>query len=133
MTLNPAMVMKDGKLFMPLACPATDMQCQAMVQMFLNMLEFGMNPQQATEAARFGTHSFPGSYWPHAYYPGLLNLEARISREVVTSLADRGHCIEMWPDWTEEAGGLCAVVIDQESGVLTGVSDPRRESAAIGR
>ncbi len=133
LTLNPAMILKDGRLLGPLACPGTDMQAQAMVQAFLNIVEFGMTPQQAVEQPRFGTHSFPGSYWPHSYHPGLLNLEGRFPKDVADLLSKRGHKIELWPDWTDEAGGVCAVVVDQETGALSGVSDPRHESAAAGR
>ena len=51
---------------------------QADLQLFLNVVEFGMNPQAAVEAARFSSSSFPGSFYPHAYAPGQLNVELGI-------------------------------------------------------
>jgi gamma-glutamyltranspeptidase/glutathione hydrolase len=103
-----------------------------MLQAFLNMVEFGMNPQQAIEQPRISTWSFPNSFWPHAYHPGLLNAEARIPEAVRDDLSRRGHRVEPWPDWTPQACGVCAIAVDHDKGSLTGGADPRRESYAIG-
>ena len=69
LTPNPAIAFKDGKLFMPFGTPGGDSQCTAMVQMFLNIVEFGMNPQEAVEQPRFVPWNFPNSFWPHTYQP----------------------------------------------------------------
>jgi gamma-glutamyltranspeptidase/glutathione hydrolase len=128
------MAFKDGQLFMPFGCPGGDAQPQAMVQMFLNIVEFGMDPQQAIEEPRFTTSNFPNSFWPHTYRPGRLNLEGRISAEVCDDLAGRGHDVAVRNDWEPMSMGvLSAIVVDPESGVLTGGADPRRDTHAIGR
>ncbi len=132
LTPNPAMVFKDGKPYMPFGTPGGDMQVQAMVQMFLNIVEFGMDTQQAIEAPRARSNSFPNSFWPHVYYPGLLNVESRVDREVGEGLAKLGHDVQWLPQWTSEAGGLCGIVIDRDRGILVGGADPRRDSAAVG-
>jgi len=132
-TPNPAIVFKDNKLFMPFATPGTDAQVQAMAQMFLNMVEFGLSPQQAVEEPRFNSFSFPGSYWPHAYRPGLVQLEDRIDRTVADELARMGHKVEWCADWTWEAGGLCGILVDQTWGTLVSGADLRKECYAIGR
>ena len=72
LTPNPALAMRDGKPLMPFGTPGGDVQPQSMVQLFLNVFEFGMDVQQAVEAPRFSTWSFPNSFWPHAYHPGLV-------------------------------------------------------------
>jgi gamma-glutamyltranspeptidase/glutathione hydrolase len=132
LTPNPAIAFKDGKLFMPFATPGTDAQVQAMAQMFLNMVEFGMSPQQAVEEPRFVSYSFPGSYWPHSYYPGLVQLEGWIDRAVGDRLASKGHEVGWWEDWTWEAGGLCGIMVDPTWGTLVGGADLRTECCAIG-
>jgi gamma-glutamyltranspeptidase/glutathione hydrolase len=132
LTPCPALVFKHGKPFMPLGTPGGDVQCQSMLQVFLNIAVFGMLPQAAIEAPRFATYSYPGSFEPHAYQPDELRIERRLAIEVGDTLAGKGHKIVTWPDWTWKAGGVCAITIDQASGVLAAGADPRRTSYAIG-
>ena len=86
----------------------------------------------AVEAPRGASYSYPGSFEPHAYHPGLLNLESRIDRPTGEALGRLGHKIGWWPDWTWLAGAVCTVVADLETGVLKGGADPRRPSYAVG-
>jgi gamma-glutamyltranspeptidase / glutathione hydrolase len=132
LTPNPAMAFKDGKPLMPFGTPGGDMQPQSMVQVFLNIIEFGMNPQQAIEQPRIGTYNHPDSFAPHDYFPGLRRIETRISDEVIAELERRGHKIERWPEWTRATGNICAILIDQEKGTMTGGADARAEAYAIG-
>ena len=131
LTPNPALALRDGRLFMPFGTPGGDAQVQAMAQIFLNVVEFGMDPQQAIEAPRFVSMSFPNSFWPHAYRPGVLAVESRVGDDVLSGLTDRGHSIERWADWEALTGGACAIQVDR--GALFAGADPRRESYAIGR
>jgi len=100
--------------------------------MFVNMVDFGMDPQQAIEAPRFMTESFPGSFWPHACHPGRLNVEARIPGPVRAELAERGHDVHLWPDYARAASSLCAIALDPVTGTLSAGADPRRENYALG-
>ena len=133
LTPNPAMAFRDGKLWMPFGTPAGDVQCQSMTQMFLNMVEFGMDVQQAVEAPRVSTWSFPNSFWPHAYYPGLVGAEGRINEDTVDALRARGHDVDVWNDWTPRMGALCGIEIDRERGGLSAGADLRRDGYAMGR
>ncbi len=133
LTPNPAMAFKSGRLFMPFGTPGGDAQCPAMVQTFLNVVEFGMNPQAAIEAPRFVPWNFPNSFWPHAYHPGLIHLEGRISREVGQNLSTRGHKVEFIDDWSPSTGAMSCILIDQQTGSLSAGADPRRDAYAIGR
>jgi gamma-glutamyltranspeptidase/glutathione hydrolase len=132
LTPCPAIIFKDGKPFMPLGTPGGDVQCQAMLQVFLNIAVFSMEPQAAIEAPRFATYSYPGSFEPHDYHPGELRLERRLVTQVGDTLAGKGHQVVTWPDWTWRAGAVCTITIDRERGLLAAGADPRRMSYAIG-
>jgi gamma-glutamyltranspeptidase/glutathione hydrolase len=131
LTPNPALLMKDGRALMPFGCPGEDAQCQAMVQTVCNVVDFEMNLQAAIEAPRVISRSFPWTFHPHAYEPGVLTVEGRIAREVRDRLAALGHVIRDMPDFTPAAAGMCAIR-RLEPGTLEGGADPRRESYAIG-
>lgn len=112
--------------------PGGDVQLQALVQVWLNIELFGMSPQQAVEAPRFATYSFPDSFEPHAYHPGRLNLEARFEEGQMEVLAELGHDVVGWPDFAWRAGAVC-FARKTPSGVLEAAADPRRPAYAIGR
>ncbi len=133
LTPNPAIAFKDGELFMPFGTPGGDTQCSSMVQLFLNIAEFGMDPQAAIEAPRFAPWNFPNSFWPHSYFPGRLDLEGRIGLETVTELAGLGHDVRVLDDWSTSCGAMSAIVVDGDRGVLSGGADARRDSYAVGR
>jgi gamma-glutamyltranspeptidase / glutathione hydrolase len=132
LTPSPAIAIEPGKMQMPFGTPGGDVQTQAMLQVFLNIHLFGMEVQEAVEAPRVASYSYPSSFEPHAYHPGLLNMESRIDKATGEALGRLGHKIGWWPDWTWLAGAVCTVVADQESGVLKGGADPRRPSYALG-
>ena len=77
-TLQSTLVIKDGKPFLVTGSPGGDDQCMRTMQTFLNMVEFGMNVQQAIEAPRWSTRAFPVVSFPHVMYPGDLMLESRV-------------------------------------------------------
>ena len=133
LTPNPAIAFKDGKLFMPFGAPGGDSQCPAMVQMFLNVAAFGMNPQEAVEAPRIVPWNFPSSFWPHTYLPGRINVEGRIPESTINELTRRGHDVVVLPEWATSTGGLSGIVVDPETGVFKGGADPRRDNYAVGR
>ena len=133
LTPNPAMAFKNGQFWMAYGTPGGDTQCQSMVQSLINMVEFGMNPQEAIEAPRIATFSFPSSFWPHSYYPGQAAAEARIEADVIENLRTRGHKIDVWEEWTGRVGNVCAIQIDRDKGIIVGAADARREGYAMGR
>lgn len=129
LTPNPAMAMQRGKRVMPLGTPGGDSQVQAMVQVLLNIVVFGMDPQTAIEQPRFISYSHPDSFAPHPYYPGRLCLEGRIPTEVGEGLAALGHDVRRWPDWLWRAGGVCLIDSDTDKGIHLAGADPRRAAA----
>jgi gamma-glutamyltranspeptidase/glutathione hydrolase len=132
LTPNPALAVgSDGRL-MPFGTPGGDVQIQAMLQVLLNRLVFKMTLQEAVEAPRFATYSFPDSFEPHDYYPGRLNLETAIGESVAADLRERGHDITWWPDRTWRAGSVCIVDAFRSEGTLFAAADPRRPCYALG-
>ena len=131
LTPNPAMVVtKDGGV-MPFGTPGGDVQIQAMLQVMLNVLHFGMDVQTAIEAPRVASYSFPSSFTPFEYFPGRLAIEGRIPEDTRKNLAARGHQIQEWPDWTWLAGSVEAILTDPQTGMLGAGADPRRPAYAI--
>jgi gamma-glutamyltranspeptidase/glutathione hydrolase len=129
LTPSPALVLGGGEV-VAFGTPGGDVQAQAMLQVFLNLTVFGLSPQQAVEAPRFATQSFPDSFWPHRYFPGRLTLEGRFPAATEAALAACGHEVRRWADWEWRAGGVCLARIDA-AGVRWGAADPRRDSAAV--
>jgi gamma-glutamyltranspeptidase / glutathione hydrolase len=128
-TLQGTLVMKDGQPHMVLGTPGADQQVLLTMQTLLNMIEFGMNVQQAIEAPKWLTRAFPASPFPHTMYPGDLSVEARIPESVRKDLLARGHKLQVSGPWAD--GSLAAIVIDSKTGVLNAGTDPRTEAYAF--
>ena len=127
-TLVNYIVSKDGVPVMMTGCPGGDHQAQANMQLMLNTLLWGMNPQEAVEAPRFASQSVTNSFYPHTYYPGQLGVEPGISQSTRDELSAMGHDIV-----TVGSAGMGATVStrDPETGVLASSGDPRRACYAI--
>jgi gamma-glutamyltranspeptidase / glutathione hydrolase len=132
LTPNPSIIFKNDRPYMILGTPGGDTQCQSMVQVFLNIVEFGMDPQLAVEQPRFATFNFPNSFYPHDYQPGMMRIENRVPENTLKNLKEKGHKVELWPGWSWKSGGVCMIIIDPDANVLKGAADPRRESYALG-
>jgi gamma-glutamyltranspeptidase/glutathione hydrolase len=124
-TLTPTLVLRNGAPAMVFGTQGGDQQDQWTLQVFLNLVEFGMEVQEAIEAARFSSVHFPSSFFPHNASPGLLRVEGRIPPAVRDDLASRGHAVEVEDDWV--AGDVLAIVVDTRRGCLRGGVDPRGE------
>jgi gamma-glutamyltranspeptidase/glutathione hydrolase len=127
-TLVNYLICEGGVPTTTIGCPGGDDQSQADLQLVLNVLVFGMNPQQAVEAPRFSTQTLVNSFWPRVYRPGQLNVEPGIPEATRAELRALGHTVS-------EIGacGIGAVVShrDPESGVLSAGADPRRPTYAL--
>ena len=129
-TLTPTLVLKDGQPFMVLSTPGGDNQDQALLQVLLNIIEFGMNPQEAVEAARFDTQHYISSFDDHEFLPGTLNIESRVDEKTIENLKARGHKVKVQTSF----GTLSAptvIVYDSRTGVSSGGADPRRGRYAV--
>ncbi|HEX5889894.1 MAG TPA: gamma-glutamyltransferase family protein [Pyrinomonadaceae bacterium] len=129
-TLTPTLVLKNGEPFMVLSTPGGDNQDQALLQVLLNVIEFGMNPQEAVEAARFDTQHYVSSFDDHEFLPGSLNVESRVGLKTIQELTNKGHKVKVQSEW----GTLSAptvVIYDPKTGVSSGGADPRRSRYAV--
>ncbi|MGH9661240.1 MAG: gamma-glutamyltransferase family protein [Bryobacteraceae bacterium] len=129
-TLSPTIVLRDGKPYLAMSTPGGDNQDQAMLQVLLNIVDFGMSPQEAAEAPRFQTEHFYSSFAHHEFVPGRLNLEGRIPRATVDRLAALGHKVNVTGEWSNSSA---PTVIRVSGGVLDGGADPRRGRFIFGR
>lgn len=122
----------------PMAISASggDVIPQGILQVLLNVVHFGMSPQQAVEAARITTLSFPDSFFPHVHDKGRLSVEARIGEATRAELSGRGHRVHLWPDYEFDSSGTSIALDLAPPGmprVLAGGADPRRSSYTIAR
>jgi gamma-glutamyltranspeptidase / glutathione hydrolase len=129
-TLSPTMITKGGEFFMELSTPGGDNQDQALLQVLLNVIEFGMSPQEAVEAPRFQTEHFYSSFAFHEFVPGKVNLEGRMPKSTADALSALGHRILLASDWSNSSA---PTVIMKKDGVLHGAADPRRARFIFGR
>ena len=127
-TLVSYLISDNGVPTTTIGCPGGDDQAQADLQLILNVLVFGMNPQQAVEAPRFSTQTLVNSFYPRAYRPGQLNVEPGVPESTRAELRALGHTVG-------EVGacGIGAVVTcrDPATGVLSAGADPRRPTYAL--
>jgi gamma-glutamyltranspeptidase/glutathione hydrolase len=129
-TLINYIVTKNGTPEMTIGCPGGDHQAQANLQLVLNTLLWGMNPQESVEAPRFATESVRNSFYPHTYFPNRVSLEQDIGDHVADALQALGHGEIM----RVATCGMGATVSrrDPDNGVLSSSADPRRACYAIG-
>ncbi|MCU1268133.1 MAG: gamma-glutamyltransferase [Acidobacteria bacterium] len=129
-TLTPTIVLHNGQPFMVLSTPGGDNQDQALLQVLLNIIEFGMNPQEAVEAPRFDTQHYVSSFDDHEFLPGLLNIEARIPDQTKTELERRGHKVKVQSAWGTLSSPT-VIVYNSQTGVSSAGADPRRGRYAV--
>jgi gamma-glutamyltranspeptidase / glutathione hydrolase len=127
-TLQSTLVMKDGQPFMITGSPGGDDQVMVTLQTLVNVIDFGMNVQQAIEAPRWSTSSFPSSPFPHTMLPGAMAVEDRIPEATQKELIARGHKLRVAPPWS--LASSAAIIIDAKTGVLSAGADPRVEAYA---
>ena len=129
-TIIPAFMTKEGKPVMSFGLMGGAMQPQGHVQMVVNILDFGMNVQQAGDAARFHHKGSTQPTWQERMKDGgTLELESGVTADVVKELKRRGHNIHIT---SGPFGGYQAIWYDTEQGVYHGASEMRKDGMAIG-
>ena len=128
-TIIPAFVMKDGKPLISFGLMGGAMQPQGHAQIVVNMIDFGMNLQEAGDAARInhvGSSSPTGSKMTDG---GVVHLESSFSEETRATLRAMGHTLG---DSDGSFGGYQAIMRDHEQGVYYGASEVRKDGQAAG-
>ncbi len=125
-TMNPVIILYDGKLFLVCGTPGADTQVQTNLQLVTAIVDFGLGPQEAVEAPRW-RHTQPGteSTYPHTCSDELL-LEERFTEDVRKGLAAKGHALSIIGPW-EATGSAMAIRAHPDVGVYEGGADPRKD------
>jgi len=136
-TLTPSMALKDGHPFLSFSLPGGDFQDQALLQLFLNVVEFGMTVQEAVEAPKFRSYQMKSSFGSHSRNPGRIGVGVGIPQEVRDELTAMGYEVQdRGPGSSDRPGGewpgpLCAIGFDWEHQTLTGGVSFERERHGI--
>jgi gamma-glutamyltranspeptidase / glutathione hydrolase len=118
--MSPTQVFRDGAFALSIGTPGSYGILQTQVQMILNVLEFGLNVQEAIEAPRV-----------RVYRDRLVDAEARIPPDTREALSRRGHQINAIDEWSWIVGGGQGIARDPDSGALMAGADPRRDGYAL--
>ncbi len=121
-TLSPSLVLRSGKPYLALSTPGGDNQDQALVQLLLDVVEFGMDAESAVEAPRLQTRHYVSSFDNHAMYPGDLLLDDRLPASIVRELAGRGHKVQLRSKWS--SGAAPTLIRLQLNNVMEAGADP---------
>ena len=124
---SPLIVMSpDGKPFMALGTPGNDGIWQRLVQVIVNVVDFGMDIQSAISAPRmiYGGHQESGTQITPVF-----KVEDRIPKNVMDTLRAKGYTVESVAD---DEGRVSGIVIDPRTGFYLGGADPREDVYAIG-
>ncbi len=127
-TLTPGLALKDGQPYLSFAVQGGDTQDQNLLQFFLNVVEFGMNVQQACEAPNINSYQMRSSFGLHESVPGKLDLNERTPPEVAGKLAAMGYRID-FKRYT--SGPINAIFFDRAHGTFWGGSSNYGEDYGI--
>jgi gamma-glutamyltranspeptidase/glutathione hydrolase len=127
-TLTPGLALKDGWPFLSFAVQGGDTQDQNLLQFFLNVVEFGMNVQEACEAANITSYQMHDSFGEHKIFPGKLDINEKVPDEVRGKLRDMGYTLSI-KKYT--SGPINAIYFDRAHGTFWGGSSNYGEDYGI--
>jgi gamma-glutamyltranspeptidase/glutathione hydrolase len=129
-TLTPTLALREGVPYLAFSTPGGDSQDQTLLQVFLNVVEFGMNPQEAVEAPRFNSLAMYSSFDDHSDQPLALEIENRVPEPVLEQLRAWGHKLAVQGGW-ENPTAPTMVQYDARSGVIRAGADARGHRYAL--
>jgi len=125
-TLNPAMLLKNGKPYLVYGTMGGEGQPQTQAAIVTRIVDFGFSVQDAIEAPRW----LQGRTWGASSND--LKIEGRVSPTVIQQLVERGHPVKVVDDYTDTMGHAGAILINQATNIKFGGADPRGDGAALG-
>jgi gamma-glutamyltranspeptidase/glutathione hydrolase len=128
-TLTPTLALKDGKPYLCFSVQGGDSQDQNLLQFFLNVVEFGMTPQEATEAANINSYQMRSSFGDHESRPGAMMIHPSTPPWVRQELTRMGYKLEIV---AKTSGPINAILLDQAHGTMWGGSSDHGEDYGIG-
>ena len=127
-TLTPGMALRDGKPYLSFAVQGGDTQDQNLLQFFLNVVEFGMNVQQAAEAANITSHQMQSSFGAHESRPGDIDVRRDVPPWVRAELRRMGYAVRALD---RTSGPITAIWFDRENGTMWGGASDYGEDYGI--
>lgn len=127
-TLTPSLAVKDGEPFLSFAVQGGDSQDQNLLQFFLNFVEFGMNVQEAAEAANFNSYQPRSSFGAHESEPGSLLLNQKVPEWIRNELIGMGYSLRFAP---RTSGPINAIWFDREHGTFWGGSSQHGDDYGV--
>ncbi|MFH1574615.1 MAG: gamma-glutamyltransferase [Acidobacteriota bacterium] len=128
-TLTPGLALKDGRPYLSFAVQGGDSQDQNLLQFFLNIVEFGMNVQEAAEAANINSYQMRSSFGEHESRPGRMTLHESVPPWVRNELENMGYQLEFR---RLTSGPINAMFFDRKHGTMWGASSNHGEDYGIG-
>lgn len=129
-TITPSIALKDNEPYLVFGTPGADVQEQAKLQVLLNTMLWGMDPQQAVEAPRSQSRH-PVTIMGHVTYPKTIQVEGRVPQAVRDELKDKfGYIVQTKGDW-EYIGYMNAILFDHKNGFVAAGADPRSDAYAL--
>jgi gamma-glutamyltranspeptidase/glutathione hydrolase len=129
-TLTPTIALRDGKSWLAFSTPGGDSQDQTLLQIFLDVADFGMNPEEAVEAPRFNSEAMYSTFDDHSDQPLVLDVENRISEAALKALRERGHKLVIQGEWSNPTAPTL-VEYDPATGVIAAGADVRGHRYAL--
>jgi gamma-glutamyltranspeptidase / glutathione hydrolase len=130
-TLTPTIALRDAQPWLAFSTPGGDSQDQTLLQIFLNRVDFGMNPQEAVEAARFNSEAMYSSFDDHRDNALLLEMENRFPAATVERLRALGHKVEVQGPWSNPTAPTM-VEFDPDTKVIKAGADVRGGRYSLG-
>jgi gamma-glutamyltranspeptidase/glutathione hydrolase len=132
-TLTPGMALRNGEPFLSFAVQGGDAQDQMLLQFFLNIVEFGMDIQQAAEADNFLSYQMHQSFGEHIKEPGRLGVNESVNEYTREQLRKMGYWVEVgfWGDYENTSGPINAIYFDRENGIMQGGSSTHGDDYGI--
>ena len=127
-TLTPGMALKDGRPYLSFSVQGGDTQDQNLLQFFLNVVEFGMNVQQAAEAANITSHQMQSSFGAHESRPGDIDVRGDVPPWVRAELRRMGYSVRTLD---RTSGPITAIWFDRENGTMWGGASDYGEDYGI--
>jgi gamma-glutamyltranspeptidase/glutathione hydrolase len=127
-TLTPTLALKDGLPFLSSAVQGGDSQDQNLLQFFLDIVEFGMTPQQASEAPNINSYQMRSSFGEHESRPGRLLLASSTPDSVRTALQQMGYTLEFEQ---RTSGPINGILFDRAHGTMWGASSNHGEDYGV--
>jgi gamma-glutamyltranspeptidase / glutathione hydrolase len=128
-TLTPTLALRDGKPYLIFSVQGGDTQDQNLLQFFLDVVEFDMTVQEATEAANITSYQMRDSFGQHESFPGRLTVNSATPAWVRSELTRMGYALEFEE---RSSGPINAIMVDREHGTLWGGSSNHGEDYGIG-